>query len=106
MQPVSNLREAPPPTGSAERPLGVVATFGTVALTFVAGQLIGGAALVVAAIVAGLLGHGSLASAVRSDTDSLMSHPIFVCLAAATAGGTLVFSTFVSLRVARVPFRA
>jgi membrane protease YdiL (CAAX protease family) len=100
------MRAAGPRIGTADRPLSVAATFVCVALTFVAGQLVGGAVLVGAAVLVALLSHGSAADVVRSGTDTLMAHPLFICLAAATAGGTLVISTLLAMRAVRVPFRA
>ncbi|NUO53654.1 MAG: CPBP family intramembrane metalloprotease [Polyangiaceae bacterium] len=100
------MSTATPRTGTADRPLSVGATFITVALTFVAGQLVGGGVLVAAAVLVTLLTRGTASDLVRAGTDTLMAHPLFVCLAAATAGTTLVLATLLALKAVRVPFRA
>ncbi|NUO51284.1 MAG: hypothetical protein HOV80_20700, partial [Polyangiaceae bacterium] len=100
------MSTATPRTGTADRPLSVAATFITVALTFVAGQLVGGAVLVAAAVLVTLLTRGTASDLVRAGTDTMMAHPLFGCLAAATAGTTLVLATLLALRAVRVPFRA
>lgn len=100
------MTAAVPRIGTIERPLSVGATFIVVALTFVAGQVVGGVVLVGAAVLVTLLQRGTAADVVRAGTDTLMAHPLFICLAAGTAGATLVLATLLALRAVRVPFRA
>lgn len=94
-----------PPTRTADRPLGVGAALLTVLATFVGGQVSGAATAVFVALAIVVARGGSAAQTLRN-ADELTSDPLFVSIAALTAGLTLVLAAWLALRIVRVPFRA
>ncbi len=98
-------RPTPPRAGAPERPLSAKGAILAVLATFLAGQTLGAAGVIVAAVVITVASGGRIGWAFHH-LDALAATPGFLVVAGALAGATLVLSTWLCLRIARVPFRA
>ncbi len=98
------MTQAQPP-GTHERPLGVVATFGAALVVFVLSQVAGTVAM--GAVLAGKVVAGKIAVDTLQDPEALRAalyDPWSLAASVAASSVTLVFGTFVAVKIAKLRF--